>query len=133
MNELRFTALVVSATLLVACGGATPTAEPAVATAPAPGAYPPATEAPAEPEPTSIEEAEAQIKRARERLEQPSLKASPQADHDRYLYGESEECRALHSLERATKALCRLAGQEDTRCKDATAAYEKSRTRVTCR
>ena len=111
---------------LAACGGA-----------PAPASSP-TTVAPAaeEPEPTTIEEAEAQVKRATAQLDS-SPKAVPGAPNAAtgsapYNRQESEECRALQSLERATTALCRLAGADDARCKNATQALEQSRTRVHC-
>lgn len=125
-------ALIASALLLGACGGS---ASPATYS----GA--PQTTAPDEPEPTTIEEAEAQVQRARAQLDSaphsatsaaPSAERSVATDSAGYRTHEPEECRALHSLERASAALCRLAGADDPRCKEATQALEQSRARVHC-
>jgi len=121
---------------LGACGGSAPTAS--TASAPV-----------EEPEPTTVEQAEEQIRQARARLE-PSAKAlsvdtqvaseaAPAAPQGAPApapapgpRSESQECRALHSLERATKALCRLTSDDDPRCKDATVALEQDRSRIHC-
>lgn len=93
----------------------------------------------AAPEPTTIEEAEQQVQSAKRALAQPVADAAPQSAEatgstsDRTAAKEPEECRALRSLERATQALCRLAGPDDPRCKDAAQALEQSRRRVNCR
>lgn len=108
----------------VACGAAAPEAQSA------------ATSIAPEPEPTTIEEAEQQFRRARQALEPapaPAADAPLTTEASRpHSTQEPEACRALHSLERATKALCRLAGQDDARCKEAVQVLEQSRSRVTC-
>lgn len=113
---------------VAACGGA-PT--PVAATGVSPSTEPDADTPSQAPEPTTIEEAEQRVARARQELEEPhpalQYKSRPAGDHE-----ESDACRALRSLERAAKALCRLAGEDDARCKDATAAFEKNRVRVQC-
>lgn len=125
----RFLALgAVLASCTFACGGAPPASPSAAAT----------TAPPTDPDPTTIEEAVQQVERAKQALAQPPVPAasSPEsagsaaATHDNEK--EPEECRALRSLERATKALCRLAGQDDPRCKDAAQSLEQSRSRVKC-
>ena len=121
---------------LVACGGSAPMASTAGAPV-------------EEPEPTTVEQAEEQIRQARARLEpnakalsadakvaSESAPAAPQAASEPAPApaprSESQECRALHSLERATKALCRLTRDDDPRCKDATVALEQDRSRIHC-
>jgi hypothetical protein len=123
---MKYVAFAPIALCMVACGGA-----PMSNTA---AAVEPSTTAPAEePEPTTIEEAEQQVQRAKSRLDaQPKATSTEATGATSYAPKEPEECRALQSLERATKALCRLAGPDDARCKDATQALEQSRTRVHC-
>lgn len=120
-------ALLLGALAVGACGGA-----PSPAAAPSLEAT-----APQEPEPTTIEEAESQVQRATAQLDSagnaaPSAEATTAAGAREYSRTEREECRALRSLERATTALCRLAGQQDARCTNATQALERSRARVHC-
>lgn len=119
---------------LLACGGA---------------AREPSTVASAEArrEPTTAEEAEVQVKDALAQLEptaapamaptpepQPKAQAQSEATNEtRYAAKEeSVECRAFRSLERATDALCRLAGDKDQRCVDARSAVDRNRTRALC-
>ncbi|MBX3233941.1 MAG: hypothetical protein KIT84_34205 [Labilithrix sp.] len=117
--------------LLAACGGAE-------AGAPAKTAAPP----PEEPasEPRTIEEAEEQIARLSSQLGVAGTgksdatpgsgaePAPPTADpkkaektDDRYYSLDScaSPCRALASMRRAVDALCRMTGDDDTRCVDA--------------
>lgn len=42
----------------------------------------------------------------------------------------SQSCRALSSMRRAVSALCRMTGDEDTRCSDAKKTLERSESRV---
>lgn len=115
---------------LVACGGAS--SEPRSP-----------TEETVEPEPSTPEEAQERVQRALSQLErspersEPTTASTPsgattQSDAFKAASGESVECRALHSLERATEALCKLAGAADPRCVDARAAVEKYRPQVHC-
>lgn len=119
---------VLLASCTFACGGAPPASASAAAT----------TAPPQEPEPTTVEEAVQQVERAKQALARPTALAAESTQsagsastHDAEKK-EPEECRALRSLERATQALCRLAGQDDPRCKDAAQTLEESRSRVKC-
>lgn len=133
---------------LAACGGA----------AEAPPRSPAKTSAPAdEREPTSIEEAEEQIARARAELAVPGEAAGgaapgsaqpaaePSSDAARPSAAPRTEgalgsgdacassCRALSSMRRAVSALCRMTGDEDARCADARRTLGESESRVaTC-
>lgn len=108
-----------------------------------------------ESSPTTIEEAEAQIARAKDDLATSAKKArdfdvtpppppAPPADEPRSPSSARSEpvhapqcvspCRALASMRRAVDALCRLAGDADARCTDARKTLQDSAARVaTCR
>ena len=146
LRHSLFVALAASATTLAACGGGTPAAR-------APES---ATEAVVEP--TSVEEAQVQIARARALLDRqaadppvdtevtPPLKTprAPGPAPDRQPAGAakastngSEEarcsspCRALASMRRAVIALCRMTSEADARCVDAKRTLTESEGRIT--
>ncbi len=132
------------ATAASACGGAAP--EPR-----APAAQ---SEKAAEPEPQTIEQAQAQIERARAQLEGPAAvgaggeagsAAAPTVEstaptggasapaREESFAGESgcaTACRAIDSMRRAVDALCRLAGEQDARCTDARRTLAGSQAKV---
>ena len=110
-----------------------------------------------EPEPTTVEEAQAQLERARRELEgplektaptstsavTPSASAPPPPAADTSAAGgapfrtptASEDscatpCRAMASMRRAVAAICRLAGDADARCTDAKSVLERNEARV---
>jgi hypothetical protein len=101
-----------------------------------------------EPEPRSIEEAEAQIARARADLgggaapadaspPRPKTPGGGVSQEERAPTATSDACaspcRALASMRRAVQALCRMTGDEDTRCVDAKRTLADSTTRTsTC-
>lgn len=133
-----FTASAVCA-LVAACGGGAP----------------PAKE-PREPDvprtPTTVEEAEEQIARAKAELEgEPRAKteadglsaappppppaaesrtAEPSPTGERAEPACASPCRAIASMRRAVEALCRLAGESDDRCAGAKRTLEGSEARV---
>lgn len=129
------------ALLAAACGGA------------APGAAPPESPAREErpaPEPTTIEQAEDDIARARAELagapsgaaaadsrEVPSATSTPAKPESKRTEeaGKSAEacqspCRAIASMRRAVTALCRMTGAEDTRCTDAKRTLSDSESKI---
>jgi hypothetical protein len=96
----------------------------------------------AEPEPATVEEAQAQIDRARAALagapaepstsavtEAPSKAETPDtaADERRSC---AAACRAIASMRRAVEALCRMTGATDARCTDARKTLSDSEARV---
>lgn len=122
---------------LAACGGASDKVSP---------------KAPADPamtydaEPRTVEEAQDRIARARAELETPpaqpgAASATPPAKQEESRRAESgsasacsNPCRALQSMKRAVEALCRMAGDSDTRCTDARRTLDESTSRVaSCR
>ena len=122
-----------------ACGGAmAPMEAPGKA-----GAYPPAPE----PEPQTVEEANAMLERARSALEQrgvpgvPAPTASGSTEpqvrppgHVETMGAAQDECsnlcRAFTSMQRAQAVICRLAGDGDPRCADAKRVVEDNAKRV---
>ena len=141
MNARTLAALVAVSAVLVACGGAAPSAA-------APSSTPSAV---SEPEPTSIEEAQAQIARASDELGgrsktapadaaaasvSPAAEAKPQppsASEQKDMDACANPCRALASMRRAVDALCRIAGDGDKRCVDARQTLADNVTRTaTC-
>ena len=125
---------------IAACGGAEGSKAPPQAPSPA------ATTAP-EREPESIAEAQEQIEHAKSDLsfsEKDNDSASSSAAKPRGTTGTapSEEsatgagnscvssCRAISSMRRAVTALCRMTGDEDTRCADAKKTLSKSESSV---
>jgi hypothetical protein len=134
---------------LAACGGA----------APEPNA--PARASDVEEEPTSVEEAQEQIARLRERLAskpssdlpvtpgaaagadtsrpsaakpaEPAAEAPAKASKSGPADGGrcSSPCRALASMRRAVTALCRMTGETDPRCTDARRTLTDSEGRIT--
>lgn len=116
--------ILVFAAFLAACGGA---AEPR-----APGRT--AAEPP-EPEPTTVEEAQSDINKARAELLSPPPPAAPadaapttpsagaanKASEESKTESAScqSPCRAIASMRRAVTALCRMTGADDNRCLDA--------------
>jgi hypothetical protein len=125
---------------LAACGGAA---------APAGAQYASPTR-----EPTTIEEAQAQLENARAELEPgtkktesgsptsspvtpapaPALSSSAPAGAADQSAGPQPECvtrcRAIASMRRAVAAICRMAGEEDARCTDARKVLQESEARV---
>jgi hypothetical protein len=133
----RFLAPCALAGLLVACGGA----ESSPAKAPAPAA-PSATATP-ERDPTSVAEAQEQIDRARAELSgtkedkdtaKPADVSPGTGVHEERSASSTDtcasSCRALSSMRRAVTALCRMTGDEDTRCSDAKKTLSQSESRV---
>lgn len=130
--------------LLAACGGAGDAKMPAKAAEPQ-----------AEREPTTVAEAQEQIERASAELASRADKKF-EADHDSpaadstatskptspgggvreetakttALDACSNSCRALSSMRRAVTALCRMTGDEDTRCSDAKKTLKDNESRV---
>jgi hypothetical protein len=166
---ISFVALVSIGALAAACGGGLAEKSAPASTAPSPRE---------EAAPQSIEDAQAQLARARQDLDrsvasapssavpgqpaQPgagaaastesrptSTPARPPADvsatgGDRQNAGTGggaapppppspceQACRALSSMKRAKEAICRMAGDADTRCTDATKAVADGESRVT--
>lgn len=138
--------LVLGASTLAAaaCGGAAPESKsPASTTAP--------PSADADREPTSIDQAEAQIAEARAALgdfeakpggdapaqepaETPSSrKSEPEAGREADKAPAdacASSCRALSSMRRAVGALCRMTGDDDARCTGARTTLGESESRV---
>lgn len=133
---------------LAACGGA---GEAGEAKAPAKAMEPESSTR----EPTSIQEAEEQIARARADLslgddagrkaegdkldresavpsQSPGASSAPREEASRPAPGDScsQSCRALSSMRRAVSALCRMTGDEDARCSGAKRTLEESESRV---
>ena len=123
------------ALLVAACGGAAKVEHaPASSTTPS--------------EPSSIEEAQAQIADARSALGgagkavaaesapgDASMKTTEEKKPSADAAKESKDscqspCRAIASMRRAVGALCRMAGDEDARCLDAKRTLKESETRV---
>jgi hypothetical protein len=145
MNRARrsglFVACLAVAGLAVACGGAAKLEH-----------APSSTQTPSEP--TSIEEAQAQIADARGELggaslgaaestpagdattkageeRRPKRSADPSADKATDAADACHSpCRAIGSMRRAVGALCRMAGDADGRCLDARRTLKESETRV---
>ncbi len=136
----RLVACAVPFAVLVACGGAAKSP----ASMPSGGAG-----ALAEPEPTTIEEARAQIERAEAELGggAPATTAptvateSPKAEPGKKAEERGENlsdasnacrtpCRAIASMRRAVDALCRMAGATDARCTDAKKTLASSEAHV---
>ena len=131
---------IVAAAALAACGGAGDAKAPAKAAEPM---------APVR-EPTSIEEAQEQIARARDEValgeakkadaDKDSMKpgaatsgtTTPREESPRTAAADScsQSCRALSSMRRAVTALCRMTGEEDARCSDAKKTLSDSESRV---
>jgi hypothetical protein len=116
--------------------------------------------APAEPEPSTIEEAQAELARARAELglprsdaqtkdatgtsaattppDQLDLRKSEEPDGDRDATrreagqgaGCGSACKAIASMRRAVDAICRMAGESDPRCSDARKTLADSAARV---
>jgi hypothetical protein len=152
MNRVRASLFffgLLGAVLLAACGGAPGEAKtPAMA---------PSAE---EREPTSVAQAQDQIERARAELAGEAKKAEADKDTARAptapgaaTGGSTAEkpaskpapareetskpndpcassCRALSSMRRAVSALCRMTGDEDTRCSEARRTLQQSESRV---
>jgi hypothetical protein len=108
---------------------------------PAREAAAPAAKTEAEPEPTTLEEAQAQLDRARTELGgAPAAPASPMAPAPAEASSErasgysadpcASSCRAIASMRRAVSAICRMAGDSDARCTDAKATLSQSEQRV---
>jgi hypothetical protein len=137
--------------VLAGCGGAANKAAEA----------PASSMAPAEAEPTTVEEAQAQIDRAKQQLAgnagsagsagmpsagtgatTPSTMSQPPADASRHQETSADKpepspcespCRAIASMRRAVTAICRIAGDTDARCEGATQTLVDSESRVkTC-
>jgi hypothetical protein len=148
MNRACSSALVAAvlsaAAMVIGCGGAAP----APKSAPSYDAPPPGMPD-AEAEPQTIEEAEAAIARARADLEPratDALRASepaPSADQEAPAPEPRQpqaaptaqdtcasNCRAIASMRRAVRALCRMAGDDDTRCVEARATLAESEARL---
>jgi hypothetical protein len=123
------TRLAIGMLMLVACGGA---AEQS-----------PRSPEPLEPEPRTVDEAQAQIARARSQLggSEPAAKTESRPEKDAApvtpapAAGGSKEkeespcassCRALASMERAVAALCRMTGEQDERCRSARRTLDES-------
>jgi len=152
-QSLRILGLALSACSLVACA-ASPKAElqPSV-----PGAVSaPADSFAAQPEPRTLEDAEAQLERARQDLEQLAGSTAPQSatgaatpapapapPEDRAERAQTEAapaakaeshcqsaCRAFSSLTRASEAVCRLDAEDGKRCERARKIREDSSQRV---
>ena len=144
-RSVKGVALLLSTLAAVACGGG-----------PESAAKSPASEsqkAPREeelPEPRTVEEAQEQIARAKERLEaggrtvaaeKSSTEATARADQASQSRREERPadtcgspCRALASMRRAVEALCRMTGDTDDRCVDAKRTLDENTTRVpSCR
>ena len=132
-----FAASLVSAA--VACGGAAPSS-------PKSPQAPDATSR-EETEPQTVEEAEAEIARAKaelgqeragdaaaEKTEVEPAPAGQPTDAPSAPFGRSDacggSCRAIASMRRAVTALCRMTGDEDTRCRDAKRTLTESETRT---
>jgi hypothetical protein len=142
--------LLVTLPLLAGCGGAAPK-----------GAEAPASStAPREPEPTTVEEAQAQIDRAKQELagsartttgagatspstgvtsEPPPADATGTAPSRHETKVSADEpgpspcaspCRAIASMRRAVTAICRIAGDTDARCEGAKQTLVDSESRV---
>jgi len=97
-------------------------------------------------EPTSIEEAQAQLERARAQLRgqaplapttattgaaaesAPAGGATPTAESPPSRCGNA--CGAMSSMRRAVDAICRMAGETDARCADARRTLKDSETKV---
>jgi hypothetical protein len=102
----------------------------------------PAAKSEAEPEPATLEEAQAQLDRARTELggeaappESPSAMAPAPAEapSGASSYAATHcatRCRAITSMRRAVSAICRLAGDTDARCTDAKKTLADSEQRV---
>ena len=146
---LSYGLLAATLPVLAGCGGAANK-----------GAEAPASSmAPAEPEPTTVEEAQAQIDRAKQQLAgnagsagsagMPSTgtsattpAATPPADASRHQETSADQaepspcaspCRAIASMRRAVTAICRIAGDTDARCEGAKQTLVDSESRVkTC-
>lgn len=142
--------------VLAACGGAAESSAPAKAPA---GAGAPADSAP-EPEPKTIAEAQDQIDRLRADLSTDLKKSEADKDTARTAPGSgastsstaskpatspavreeaakaeshdrcASSCRAITSMRRAVTALCRMTGDEDSRCSDARKTLSESESRV---
>lgn len=128
-----------SSLVFAACGGAMPPMEaPGKA-----GGYAPAPE----PEPQTIEEATAQLERAKAAFDKRTAPvAMPTAPtgtmqveprpptHIEATGAAADECtnlcRAFSSMQRAQAAICRLAGEGDPRCADAKRVVEDNAKRV---
>lgn len=150
-------ALVAVAIALAACGGSAPppASAPAHAKDDSPSGGAAADDVALTREPTSVEEARAQIARAEADLrgslesskkaeserpeEKPSASPPPPAPPARESKALSEApscrtpCQALRSMRRAVDALCRMTGDTDGRCLDARKTLATSEVRaVTC-
>jgi hypothetical protein len=143
MNRARSSALV-AAVLVIGCGGAAPTPK----SAPSYEVPPPATPV-TEAEPQTIEEAQAAIARAQADLEQPATDAlragGPAPGADQEAPGTEPQrpqasptaqdtcagnCRAIASMRRAVRALCRITGDGDARCAEARTTLAESEARL---
>jgi hypothetical protein len=138
--------LVTSIVVIAACGGAAEERPPATA---APSALP-------TPEPTTVEEAQAQIANAKADLARgtssststpttppaaaepggapppspSSLKREPTTDAESKSNACNVTCRAIGSMRRAVGALCRMTGDTDARCLDAKKTLSESEARA---
>lgn len=140
-SSLLLGSALLGSVVVAACGGAGGEAK-APAKAPEP-------EVPTR-EPSSIEEAQEQIARARTDLSAgesgkkateadkdsaappPSPGAGVREEHSRVAPADScsQSCRALSSMRRAVSALCRMTGEEDARCSEAKKTLGESESRV---
>jgi hypothetical protein len=101
-----------TAALVAGCGGA---------------AAPPKASEPSsarEPEPATVEEAQAQIAHAHAELGGAEAKTESTASEC------ASSCRAIASMRRAVGALCRMTGDQDTRCVEAKRTLQESEARV---
>jgi hypothetical protein len=132
--------VLLAATLATACGGAA---------AESSGKAPASATQPFEPEPSTIDEAQRAIDRARAQLEPAPSEAAPATPSSTGTAPptggsagaptSSEEagggacadaCRALGSMKRAVEALCRMTGEGEPRCVAARRTLSDSVTRV---
>jgi hypothetical protein len=143
MRKPRFAvAAVVTLVAVVACGGAAKESQSPASVSPA------KNEAGSENEPTTIEEAQAQLERARAQLQAPAgastaatqsvVPTAPTATTDSAAGGAPQPpsnpcataCQAIASMRRAVDAICRMAGQDDSRCTGAKKTLGDSETKV---
>ena len=136
MAAVRYAALLGAGLLLAACGGAAP-GSPALSApggaspspAPTPGAdtvVKPVL-APTEPDPTTVDEAQARIARDRAVLLPDPSSAQPMTGGTSQC---ASACSAIASMRRAVKSLCGLSGDEDARCVDAKKSLDRCESAV---
>jgi hypothetical protein len=141
MRKPRFAvAMVITLAAVAACGGA---AKEGPAASPAKNAVE------TEQEPTTIDEAQAQLERARAQLQAsgagpssaattatPSVAPPPTAAGGETAGAQpptnpcATACQAIASMRRAVDAICRMAGQDDARCTGAKKTLGDSETKV---